>query len=101
MNKLKQFLMQFLKRKGFVRLQPSERIVHEIDYLIMREVRFKLSKGQVAIVSSNVVESNKSGYLNAYVLHFYYGISKDDVLVITGYWVEGKDFELNARVRSN
>ncbi len=87
MKNLKQILKHLFCRKNHRPEPLNERLVPISDFMLMKDTRLMWAKGLLQVSGSNT-HVPESGYANAYILHHYYGMPKEDVLAETGYWVE-------------
>jgi hypothetical protein len=87
---------KFFKKKPQQVKQPDPIPKFEVpqaDYELLKYIRVCAAQGDTVTVGGgnlSPVGERKWGYCNAQVLKEFYGFSQHEVLIVTGYWVDGE-----------
>ena len=76
--------MNIFKKGNFLKTKK----VPDYDYEIMKQARIAMAEGVPFViqpfVSSDADENNQAAYHNAKILKKFYGISSEEILILTG-----------------
>jgi len=81
-------LFSKIRQKISKRRKPpqSKYVVPKSDYDLLKFIRIGVARGQNTIIDR--VHDPETLYRNARILHNYYGMDSQELLIQTGFWVE-------------